>query len=159
MNKDYDKGFVCDCCGSYVRRYTRSFNSNMALALLLLYKFNIRGFVKVEDFLIQQGRKRCGDFSYLVHYGFLEKQIGKRNDGSNRNGFYKITGRGLMFCEGKLTAHEKFMILNNKFEGFKGKELSIKEVLGKKFNYDELMGTFMPKTEKQHSQLKQASLL
>lgn len=51
------------------------------------------------------------------------------------------------------------MILNNKFEGFKGKELFIKDVLGKKFNYDELMGTFLPKTEKQSRELKQMNLL
>lgn len=159
MNRDYDKGFKCPHCGAFCKRYTRSFNSNMALALLLLYKFNIRGFVKVEDFLIQQGRKRCGDFSYLVHYGFLEKQVKKRKDGSNRNGFYKITGRGIMFCEQKIMAHEKFMILNNKFEGFKGKEITIKEALGKKFNYDEMMGTFMPKTDRQSSELKQLAFL
>lgn len=154
MEKDIDKGYTCSCCGSYVKRYTRSFNANMAIALLLLYKFNMRGFVKVEDFLIKNGQKRCGDFSYLVHYGFLEKQIGKRDDGSKRNGYYKITGRGIMFCEQKIMAHEKFMILNNRFEGFKGKEIDIRQALGKKFNYDEMMGNYYPKTEKDKRELK-----
>lgn len=159
MEQDIDKGYICQCCGCFVKRYTRSFNSNMAMCLLLLYKFNERGFVKVEDFLIRNGQKRCGDFSYLVHYGFLEKQVGKREDGSSRNGYYKLTGRGMMFVEGKLTAPEKFMILNNKFEGFKGREITIREALGKAFNYDELMGKPNPKTQSELNTLKQLNLL
>lgn len=151
--KNYDKGFICDCCGSFCKRYTRTFNANMAVCLILLYRFNMNGFVKVEDFLIKNGQKRYGDFSYLVHYGFLEKQKGKREDGSNRNGYYKLTGRAIMFVEGKIKAREKFMILNNKFEGFAGEEIDIRKALGKKFNFDELMGKFSPRTHKEQKEL------
>lgn len=138
--KDYDKGFTCDCCGAYCKRYTRSFNANMAMCLILLYRFNINGFIKVEDFLIKNGQKRCGDFSYLTHYGYLERQKVKREDGSPRNGYYRLTSFGVMFVEGKINAREKFMILNNKFEGFAAGEIDIRKALGKKFNYDDLMG-------------------
>ena len=153
QEKDYDKGFICDCCGAYCKRYTRSFNGNMAMALVLLYKFNMNGFVKVEDFLIKNGQKRCGDFSYLVHYRFLEKQSGKRDDGSKRNGYYRLTALGIMFVEGKIKASEKFLILNNKFEGFAGEEIDIRKALGKKFNFDELMGKYSPRTEKESKAL------
>lgn len=159
MNKDPLKGYTCECCGQYVKMYRRSFNSNMAVCLLLLYKFNMRGWVKVEDFLIKNGQKRCGDFSYLVHYGFLEKQIANREDGSSRNGYYKMTGRGMMFCEGKINAHKHFLMLNGKFMGFEGDEIDIKQALGKKFNFDELMGNFNPRTGKDKETLKQLQLL
>lgn len=151
MDKDFNKGFVCDCCGSFCKRYTRIFNSNMAICLLLLYKFNVNGFVKVEDFLIKNGHKRCGDFSYLVHYRFLEKQGGKREDGSRRNGYYRLTSLGIMFVEGKVTARKKFMILNNKFEGFEGDEVTIRQALGKKFNFDELMNRRHERPETLHN--------
>ena len=94
----------------------------------------------MEKFLQQQGYDRCGDFSYLVHYGFLEKLIGNREDGSKKNGYYKITGRGIMFCEGKTTAKSKFLMFNGKLNGFEGEDITIEKALGKKFNYNELMG-------------------
>lgn len=157
--QNIDAGFICPCCKSFVKRYTRSFNSNMALCLILLYKYNVNGFIKVEDFLIKNGHKRCGDFSYLTHYRFLEKQPGKREDGSSRNGYYRLTSLGILFVEGKIKAHKKFMILNNKFEGFVGDEITIKQALGARFHFDELMGKFNPKTEKERLELKQLSLL
>lgn len=153
MSKDIDKGYVCDCCGQFVKRYTRSFNCNMALTLVLLHKFNVNGFIKVEDFLIANGRRRCGDFSYLVHYQLLEKMTGKREDGSKRNGYYKITGRGLMFAEGKLKVHSKFLIFNNQFQGFSGEEIDVKQALGKNFDYDELM--LNAKTDKEIKAIQQ----
>lgn len=154
---DVQKGYICQHCGSFVKMYRRSFNGNMALALLLLYRFNIRGWVKVEDFLIKNGQKRCGDFSYLVHYGLLEKKIGEREDGSKRNGYYRLTGRGLLFCENKLSVQKNFLILHGKLHGFEGKEINIHEALGVKFNYDELMKG--AKTDKEAKELKQLQLL
>jgi len=156
MSNKILSGYTCEHCGSFVKMYRRSLNSNMALAILLLYKFNIRDWVKVEDFLIKSGHKRCGDFSYLVHYGLLEKKQGDRSDGSSRNGFYKLTGRGLLFCEGKLMVQEKFLILHGGLKGFEGKEISIKEALGKKFDYSELMG-LTPKTDKEAKFTKRIS--
>ncbi len=159
MSKDINAGYVCDYCGSFVKRYRRSFNANMAICLILLYRFNINGFIKVEDFLIKNGMKRCGDFSYLVHYRLLEKQQGKRTDGSSRNGYYRITSLGLMFVEGKVKVPAKFFILHNTLQGFDGGDIDIRQALGKKFSFDELMDRFSPKTDKEAEKLKQLSLL
>ncbi len=137
---DKMKGYECPCCGQFVKVYCRSFNSNMGVALLVLYRNKEKGFVHLENLLTEQGYKRCGDASYLRHYGLIEAKVGERSDKSPRNGHYKITGRGIMFAEGSLTVQEKFLIFNNKIQGFEGKEVSIKDVLGTKFNYNELMG-------------------
>lgn len=136
---DADKGYFCPCCGQYCRRYYRKLNSNMALVLISLYRSGKRDYVHIERFMQELGHKRSGDFAYLVHWKFLEKKVGKREDGSTRNGYYKLTGLGIMFIEGKMTAREKVMIYNNKFEGFDGGEVSIQTALGRKFNYEELM--------------------
>ena len=159
MEQNFESGFTCPHCGSYVKQYRRSMNSNMALALLLLYKFNIRKFVKVEDFIIKNGQKRCGDFTYLTHYRFLEKQIGKRKDGSGRNGYYRITPEGIDFASGRTTAAAKFIMLHGVCQGFEGEQINIRQALGKKFNYDELMGDFAPKTDKEKQGYKQLSLI
>ena len=135
----YDNGFVCNICGSYVKRYTRKFNSNMAIAMIALLKHSNGKYVSLEKFLADHGYQRCGDASYLIHYGFLERKVGQREDGSPKNGMYRLTGRGVMFCEGKIKAAEKFKILHNHFEGFSGKDITIQDALGTKFNYQELM--------------------
>jgi len=137
--KDIDRGYVCPCCNLYVRRYKRALNCNMGLAMLVLYKSGIRYFVHLEDLMRQYGYKRCGDASYLIHWKFLERLKEKREDGSSRNGKYKITSLGILFVEGKITAKEKALIFNNQFQGFEGKEITIKEALGNKFNYEILM--------------------
>lgn len=137
---DRKKGYTCTCCGSFVKTYIRRFNSNMSIALLVMYKNRSSGFIKVEDYLLSVQSKRCGDFSYLRHYGLIEKKQGLREDGSSRNGYYRITMKGAMFAENNYKVNEKFIIANNKCEGFTGKMVTIKDTLGTKFNYDELMG-------------------
>lgn len=139
MAKDKREGYICPHCTQYVKLYSRSFNSNMACALIALYKHREKGFVHLENLMREQGYKRCGDASYLRHYQLIEALDEERKDGSKRNGMYKITGRGIMFCEKKLTVQKKFLIYNNKLEGFEGEEVGILEVLGEKFNYSKLM--------------------
>jgi hypothetical protein len=136
---DADKGYCCSSCGSYIKAYHRSFNSNMALCLLVLYKSGITDYVHLENLLLEKGYKRCGDFSYLVHFRLIEKLKEKRDDGSPRNGLYRITSNGIMFAEGKTTVQSKFIIQQNKLLGFEGKDINIKDALGTKFNYDILM--------------------
>lgn len=136
---DKMKGYECPCCGQFVKMYSRAFNSNMGVALLVLYRNRERGYVHLENLLTTSGYRRCGDASYLKHYGFIEPLNEERKDGSKRNGKYRITGRGIMFCELKLTASSKFLMFNNKCYGFEGEEVNIKGVLGTKFNYAELM--------------------
>lgn len=136
---DKEKGYTCECCGQFVKLYKRSINSNMGVALLALYRNREKGFVHLENLLSEQGYKRCGDASYLKHYGLIEPLVEDRKDGSKRNGHYKITGRGIMFCERKLEVQVKFLIFNNKLYGFEGKEVNIIDVLGEKFDYKKIM--------------------
>lgn len=132
-------GYVCSCCGQYVKEYTRSFNCNMALLLIRLYKHQKTGWVHIEKFLAENGYSRCGDFSYMTHYKLLQKLNEDRPDGSSRNGYYKLTGTAIMFIEGKLTVAAKFKMFNSKFMGFEGEQIDIKTALGKRFDYQELM--------------------
>lgn len=148
---DISKGYKCYHCGSFVKEYTRSFNANMSLALICLYKHGKGKFVKVEDMLIEHGYKRCGDFSYCKYYGLIEPLKEKRQDGSSRNGFYRLTAYGCLFVEGKVKVVSKFKILHNACTGFEGEEIDIKQALGKRFDFNILMGIVPSgaKTDKQ----------
>lgn len=133
----------CNCCGHVSIEYHRSYNSNMALALLLLYNQTLfkqpGSYVHMEDLILKNGYKRCGDFSYLVKYGHIQKMEGKRNDGSNRNGMYRITSAGIMFAEAKTMVKQKFIMKDGKFYGYEGKMINIYDALKDKFNYANLM--------------------
>lgn len=138
--KDKSKGYFCDCCGMYVKSYVRRMNCNMALTLIHLYKQKQFGFVHVEKFLTENKLPRSGDFHKLTYWKMLETLPEKRSDGSPRNGYYKLTGLGIMFVEGKTTAKESIVMFNNKFMGFGSeKEITIQQALGKRFSFDELM--------------------
>lgn len=110
----------------------------MAMVLMLVYRSGKRDFFHIENWLKEIGKPELrADFHKLRFWNFIEKKVEDRKDGSNRNGFYKITGRGIMFCEDKITAKEKVLIYNNEFLGFEGKDISIKDVSS--FDYNELM--------------------
>jgi hypothetical protein len=136
-----DTGYKCPCCGQLCKRYFRKFNSNMALALIVLYRHKEKGFIHLENTMKELGYKRCGDASYLRHYRLIEKMEGEREDGSPRNGMYKITGIGIMFAEGHSMVQNTFIIYNNKHEGFEGEKITIEDALGKRFDYRELMNS------------------
>lgn len=137
---DRKKGYKCSCCGQFVKVYHRKLNSSMACVLLLIYRSGKRNFFHVENWLKEVGRSELrADFHKLRFWKFLEPKHEEREDGSNRNGQYKITGLGIMFCEDKITAKERAVIYNNKLEYLEGAEITITTALGRKFNYKELM--------------------
>ena len=137
---DADKGYECPCCGQFVKTYHRRLNSSMSCVILLIYRSGKRGFFHVENWLKEIGRSELrADFHKLRYWNLLEKKIEDREDGSGRNGHYKITGRGIMFAEGSLRVQEKAVIFNGKLKYFEGNEVEIKQCLGKRFSYEELM--------------------
>lgn len=130
---------TCPCCGHQSRVYRRPLLANMSLTLLLLYKNKVFDYVHVEKYLKENGKERSGDFHKLVLWGLLERKPENRIDGCKFNGYYKISGRGLLFCDNKLSVPKYALICDNKFLGFEGELVTIKETLGSKFSYDKLM--------------------
>lgn len=133
-----EKGFKCSCCGQFVKMYHRKLNSSMAKVLILIYKSGKTDYFHVENWLkeLNRGDLRA-DFHKLRYWGLLKKKVENREDGSARNGFYRITPAGIMFVEGKTQVSEKIIVFNNEFQGYEGKEIFIHQV--SKFNYSELM--------------------
>lgn len=136
---DADKGYNCPCCGQLCKRYYRNLNANMAIVMITMYRKKKFGFIRVEEFMRLNGYPRSGDFSYLVHWGLMEKMLGKRPDGSSKNGFYKLTDKGRQFVLKQMLVPKTLIFYNGKREGFEGDEIGIEVALGKKFDYRELM--------------------
>lgn len=142
LNKD--KGFVCPHCGSFCKRYYRKMNANMCVVMIALFRKKKFGFVKIEEFMRVNGFQRSGDFPYLVHWELLEKMQGERPDGSSRNGFYKLTEKGRKFVLCEIMVPQTVIMYNGKCEGFEGASITIKDALGKRFDYAELMKGDIP---------------
>ena len=115
----------------------------MAYALILIHKKQTDDFFHVEDYLKNiPGLPSSirGDFAKMRLWNLIEKNEELREDGSNRNGLYKITQRGRNFVQGKTTVKSHVLIYDNRFLGFDGDQISIADALGEKFSYAELMG-------------------
>ena len=76
------------------------------------------------------------DFEPVFEYG---DDVEVSDDGSARNGQYRITPRGMMFVEGKCTATQKFIMDGGRFRGFDGEQITFSQAIGSKFNFNELM--------------------
>lgn len=140
-NPDRRKGYVCDCCGSFCKEYVRRLQSSACLVLIYMVKYGkTTGFVHVENFLKEIGKSELrADYHKLRFWSLLEAKKELREDESSRNGYYKITGRGLAFVNNRISVPEHVIIFNNQSQGFEGQNKFISELLGNKFSYSELM--------------------
>ena len=120
--------------------YKRKINSNMALALIVMYRYSHGGFVHMENLIADAGHNRCGDATYLQHFGLIEKLTEERADGCPHNGMYRITELGKMFVENKSKVKQVLIYSNKQVKGFDGEKVGIETALSTKFNYSKLMG-------------------
>jgi hypothetical protein len=144
LKANWIKGTHCPACNQSVKLYQRPLTSSMAYGLILLARENSAedGWIHIENYFKELNIPSSirGDISKLVNWKMLERFEGTREDGSNRVGVYRVTENGRRFVRGQLQVYSHILIYNNEFKGFTGNLVGIKEALGKKFNYNELMG-------------------
>ena len=138
-------GTGCPCCGQFVKLYRRKITSSMAQGLISVYHYFKRPdaaeWLQVPSFL--KSSTLCGDFSKLRYWDLVEpmpKQ--ERPDGSKRAGYYRITEAGIAYAEGATIDQYRYEY-NGHRRTIDDPDLtqhSIKDALGSKFNYAELMG-------------------
>lgn len=141
-----EEGVRCPCCGQYVKVYRRKINSTMARALLYIYKYfehpDANEWLHVADYLVKVKKDSTiagGDASKLRLWGLIEPLPSKRQDGSNRVGYYRITDLGKKFAEGKVKVSSAVYVYNQQVMGYDEQTVNIEQALGSKFNYAELM--------------------
>ncbi len=140
------KGVVCPVCGRFSKVYARKLNSSMAWTLLLMYDFyrkegNLRKWLKVESYLKSLPdvpTSLRGDFPKLRYWGLIVQKEGEVE--GVKTGLYKITEKGIAFCEGRIKVSKVAFVLNKVLKGFSDEQVSISECLGDRFDYKELIG-------------------
>lgn len=141
-------GAVCPCCDQLVKHYPRSIHSSMALTLILVTR-RTRDFVHVARLLASAGFKPelvaatagGGDFSKLRFWNMVEAQTGLRVDGSNRNGFWRVTPLGVDFVNDRIKVPRRVVLFDNRFLRFEDLNdlIGIRDCLGDRFDYRKLM--------------------
>jgi hypothetical protein len=140
-------GVACPTCGQLCKVYRRKLNSTMALALVLIYQFfkthPQAEWLHVAAFLVKVKRDSSiagGDVVKLRYWGLLERATGERDDGSDRVGRYRITEVGKQFVEGKIAVPRYVYLYNQLLLRLSEEMTTMREALGDRFKYDELMG-------------------
>jgi len=145
LNQNKDEGCECRVCGQNVKRYKRAFNSGMALVLIKLSDWIAdhpsEPFCKVEDHLQEWGLSHSvrGDFHKARFWGLIEPDNDRRDDGSQRTGYWKLTKEGFDFVFERTTIPSHVYLYLNNEEGFTKEHISIRDALGTKFDYEALM--------------------
>lgn len=137
LRENWSKGATCPCCQQHVQLYRRPITSAMAAGLILMYHFRKNAFTHVEDFFkkIKCPSSIRGDFSKLRYWGLIEENT----EEEGQEGFYRVTAKGREFvrCEIKVESH--IQLYNDKFYGFVGNYVDIRDCLKTKFDYEKLM--------------------
>lgn len=149
LRTNFKKGCKCPACGQTVKLYSRKINSGMALFLIGLYRLEIRhqesmpGMVGREFFSNKQVMNEMNltvtslDYSVLKHFGFIEARVSEA--GKKDSGYWRLTQQGINFTQGNIDTAKHVFLYNNKAQGYSDEKTTIKQALGDKFDFDELM--------------------
>jgi len=132
-----DDGADCPCCGQMVKIYRRKLNSHMAHSLLVLvrlYADNPR-FYHVDEI---GNASKGGDFAKLAWWGLIE-QNGNDDPDKRTSGEWVPTANGIGFAHRVRSVPAAVLIYNNQRIGYDNNDIDIREALGSKFSYAELM--------------------
>lgn len=149
LRNQIDDGATCPLCAQHAKVYRRTITSPMALALIAIYRHAPIGtWVDVPALAatMRTGSKRPtgGDEAKTRYWGLLEPMPdAKREDGSTRTGWWRLTGPGADFVRGDLIVPKHARIYDGRLLALDDTAgmIGIRDALGTRFDYDELMAT------------------
>jgi len=133
------KGVRCPCCDQLVKIYRRKLNSGMAITLIRMYLYDPHEWMVVKDFLRRYSYHNNHDWTLLKNWCLIEGCERDPEHGGRTIGAWRITPLGRMFVKNTIKVHKYVVIYNKRFQRLEGEMVDIRECLGSKFNYYELM--------------------
>lgn len=132
-----DAGARCPCCTQRAQTYRRPITSAMAVALIALYRAAGRTYGHLPT-ILQDKQAWVSDEAKLRYWGLIEELPEKREDGG-RAGWWRLTQLGEDFVRARAAVPRHARIYDGRCLELVGKQTSIRDALGTKFNYDALM--------------------
>lgn len=142
VQQKIDGGIICPCCGQLARKSKTPLDRSTAKMLTFMYQ---QHYTKGIEWLHSTDlHPISGNYTKPKFWGLIEE---KSHDSEQRvvegevkaSGYWRLTGKGKMFVEGKLCIQEKAILFNQQYFGFWGKNVFISDCLKRPFNYTELM--------------------
>lgn len=130
-----EAGCECPACGQRVQLYRRHISGAMARNLILAHRRHGTGWFEVGAVI--DGHP--GDFAKLRYWRLIEPRPGVRDDGSHRTGWWRLTPLGTGFVADTARVPRSALIYNGVCEALADEPVGIRDVLGSRFRYDDLM--------------------
>lgn len=162
-------GVTCPCCGQFAKVYRRKLSSTMAYALILIDRHFRKvpgGWLHVPSYLTKNVPDKCGatyrggDWAKMAYWGLIEEKDEPREDGCKHAGWWSITDLGQQFVRNQVRIPSHVLLYDQRLLSLdRTTMIGIKDALGDRFNYDELMDRLYPRPVPPPSGTNQLSLL
>lgn len=133
--KKHAEGVHCPCCGQFAKVYWRTITSAMARALIILWRAGGTDHWVHGPTLLGGAR---ADEGKLRYWGLLQESKERRDDGG-RAGYWRVTEVGESFIRGKTVVPQYALVYDGACLDFAGAHIGIRDALGTRFNYEDLM--------------------
>lgn len=134
-------GVSCPCCGRHTQVYRRRLPADAArFVVLLVHLWQRTPTARREWIDIRHFEVRGGDYAKAVHWGLAELKENTFDPEKKNCGLWKPTQRGIDFVNGARVPSHVFLYLNE-VVGHSDSFVGVREALGEKFNYEELMNS------------------
>lgn len=135
----------CPCCERTGRIYRRKLNTGMARVLVRMYEVHHREqarepgkcWVHIHEVFGGRGQKHR-DWPLLRLWGLVEPRT-KRTRTENARGWWRLTELGRAFVQGHTRAPAHVLVFDGERIGASDEHITIREALGSRFDYGELM--------------------
>lgn len=138
LRQHWDEGAECPCCTRRVQVYRRKLNSQMARALIALYRAHGLEWGHMREVLDHAGIQRA-DEAKLAYWNLIAESVQHREDGG-RPGLWRVTPKGKGWLLGHSTVPAYGLFYDGRCLGLEGPEITIAEALGTRFSLAELLG-------------------
>lgn len=129
---------VCPGCELLTTQYHRPLNSGMARILLSIFHATThQEWCDVSKTFGDEAHKK--EYSKLKHWGLLEEMPGEGTEG-HTTGLWRLPAASRKFCEEQGTVLKYVDLVNDVLIERSGPEITIRDALGKRFSFDEIMG-------------------
>lgn len=135
LRERVDEGVKCPCCTQMAKVYRRKITSTVARDLILVcHRYTVG-----DWFHLPTEGGYGGDFAKLAYWSLAEQDIGVRPDGSDRVGWWRITDDGERYVADQLRVPKYARVYNGRCLNLMGDLVGVRDALGTKFNYADLM--------------------
>jgi hypothetical protein len=137
LRSHVDQGVHCPACDQYAKVYQRPLHAGVGRVLIAMYyeDGDPEGYVYIPSL---RGIELGGDTAKARYWGLIEEKPDLRKDGG-RAGWWRLTALGRSFVRGTVSIPKYARIYDGRCLTLTGQQVTIREVLGNKFDYDELM--------------------